>query len=323
MDLISVIVPIYKVEKYLDQCVESIVNQTYKNLEIILVDDGSPDNCPQMCDDWAEKEKRIKVVHKKNGGLSDARNAGLEIATGDYIAFVDSDDWIEKKYIEYLYQAIISTGADMSACDVRSVDEGHEVPEINDDIGEIKKLTPKEALGELIKGRTIRAVAWNKLYRANLIINEKFEVGKLHEDEFFTYRIIDKCQSLAYINVLLYNYLQRSGSIMSTYSIRHLDSFEAGIRRLEFLKGKYPDLYHKDKATFCKACVNYYCDTLTNKFTDALSAQKTIKNYRRQMSFSLGEFMRYKLKDKLYIIISHNRLISLFAKLRVKRKSNV
>ena len=111
---ISVIVPVYKVEKYLDKCVESIVNQTYKNLEIILVDDGSPDNCPAMCDEWAEKDERIRVIHKENGGLADARNAGMDIATGDYIGFVDSDDWIEPNMYEVLLKNALKYDADIS-----------------------------------------------------------------------------------------------------------------------------------------------------------------------------------------------------------------
>ena len=113
---ISVIVPVYKVEKYLDRCVESIVNQTYKNLEIILVDDGSPDNCPVMCDEWAEKDERIRVIHKENGGLADARNAGMNIATGDYIGFVDSDDWIEPNMYEVLLKNALKYDADISRC---------------------------------------------------------------------------------------------------------------------------------------------------------------------------------------------------------------
>ena len=114
---ISIIVPVYKVEKYLDKCVNSIVGQTYKNLEIILVDDGSPDNCPAMCDEWAQKDSRIKVIHKKNGGLSSARNAGLDACTGDYIGFVDSDDWIEPDMYEYLLNIGMKNNADVSRCE--------------------------------------------------------------------------------------------------------------------------------------------------------------------------------------------------------------
>lgn len=128
--LISVIVPVYNVEKYLDKCVDSIVNQTYKNLEIILVDDGSPDNCPKMCDDWARKDKRIRVIHKKNGGVSSARNLGINNANGECIGFVDSDDWIEKKYIQKLYETLIQEGADIALCGCNRV-TGTNIEKIN------------------------------------------------------------------------------------------------------------------------------------------------------------------------------------------------
>ena len=112
--LITIIIPVYKVEDYLDKCVESVVNQTYKNLEIILVDDGSPDNCPKMCDDWAKKDKRIKVIHKENGGLSDARNKGIDIAKGEFITFIDSDDYVENNYVEFLYNLVRENHAEIS-----------------------------------------------------------------------------------------------------------------------------------------------------------------------------------------------------------------
>ena len=116
--LVSIIVPVYKVEDYLERCIRSIVNQTYKEIEIIIINDGSPDKCPEICDKWAEEDKRIKVIHKKNGGLSDARNAGMQIASGEYIAFVDSDDWISPFYLEYLIKAIVDSKCDIVECDI-------------------------------------------------------------------------------------------------------------------------------------------------------------------------------------------------------------
>lgn len=124
MDKISVIVPVYKTEQYLNRCVQSITDQTYKNLEIILVDDGSPDNCPEMCDQWAKKDERIKVIHKRNGGISSARNAGLDSATGDYIMFADSDDWMEPDMAEFLYRLIVKYDADISRCGFYFDDNG-------------------------------------------------------------------------------------------------------------------------------------------------------------------------------------------------------
>lgn len=316
--LISVIVPIYKVEKYLDRCVESIVNQTYKNLEIILVDDGSPDNCPQMCDDWAKKDNRIKVIHKENGGLSDARNTGLKIAKGEYIAFVDSDDWIEKNYIQFLYKAILDNNADLSACDIRFVPDGEDVIEANEDYNSSNVYDCEEALSQLIKGEGFRAVAWNKLYRQNIVINDFFEVGKLHEDEFFTYRIFDKCQKLVYIDIPLYNYRQRSGSIMAVQSIRHLDSLEAGFRRLSFFKEKYPRLYKSDKITFCIGCIAGYANASNGEYDDNDKAKKTIKEYRKRIRFSFKEFLEYSLKERMYVVLSSTLFIGVFCKFKNK-----
>lgn len=315
--LISVIVPVYKVEPYLDKCIASIVNQTYKNLEIILVDDGSPDKCPEMCEAWAEKDSRIKVIHKLNGGLSDARNAGLEIAKGEYIAFVDSDDWVEKKYIEFLYQAIIQTGTEMSACQIRIIQEQEDVPDVKEQQTIIETFTTEEALYSLINGYDFRAVAWNKLYKRDFLLDEKFEVGKLHEDEFFTYRIIDKCTLLAWIDTPLYNYRQRSGSIMATYSVRHLDALEAALGRLELLKNKYPKLYLNDKAMYCVSCLNYYCDMLNERFGEQRQlAKNKILNYRIQVNFSFVEWFRLSLKNKIYVVGSSPIFIRLFAKIR-------
>lgn len=139
--IVSIIVPIYKVEQYMDECITSIVNQTYSNIEIILVDDGSPDNCPRKCDDWGKADERVVVYHKKNGGLSDARNYGIEVAKGDFIMFVDSDDYIAREMVEKLYSSIIDSDADIVGCKINTVTNG--VVSEYDKIGnKNKKLTP-------------------------------------------------------------------------------------------------------------------------------------------------------------------------------------
>ena len=156
MDLISVIVPIYNVESYLDRCIESIVNQTYKNLEIILVDDGSPDNCPAMCDAWAARDSRIQVIHKENGGLSDARNAGLAAASGEYIAFADSDDWVDAQCIRSLYGALRETDSEIAACDVcvTSRETGESCSFTK---APARICTPAEAIGDILKAEVTAA----------------------------------------------------------------------------------------------------------------------------------------------------------------------
>ena len=300
MDLISVIVPVYKVEPYLDRCVESIVNQTYKNLEIILVDDGSPDNCGAMCDAWAAKDSRIRVIHKENGGLSDARNAGMAVATGEYLAFVDSDDWLDITYVEHLYLLAQKYNAQIVACDVQIVFDETSLNATGS--GSIVAYTPEEALKALIEGRTFRAVAWNKLYQKDLFIGECYPVGKNHEDEFTTFRLIDKAQQLIYFDKTLYYYRQRPNSIMNTYSIKRLDALDAYLMRISLWKEKYPKLYVQDKVTFCKSCVMFYQDALDHQYIPLQDIKKKLQLHRKAISFSLSEFLSLQVRDMIFVV---------------------
>lgn len=235
MDKISVIVPVYKVEQYLNKCVDSIICQTYKNLEIILVDDGSPDRCGEICDEYAKKDDRVKVIHKKNGGLSDARNAGLDISTGDWIGFVDSDDYINPDMYEKLLCSAKENDADISLCSYKYVGDG-----------EYDNNSPVKT--EVISGKDILfrkmnqkksyywVVAWNKLYKSHLFNEIRYPYGKLHEDEFTIHEIFYGVKKVACVSESLYNYLQRDNSIVnSNYSVRHLDLAEAQLNRAEFL----------------------------------------------------------------------------------------
>ncbi len=301
MELISVIVPIYKVEAYLDKCVRSIVDQTYKNLEIILVDDGSPDRCGAMCDAWAARDSRIRVIHKSNGGLSDARNAGMAVAAGEYIAFVDSDDWIEAAYVQQMYQAIRDTGAGIAACDIRLVEEGEEVPSVDAYAG-YREYTAEEAISDILVGQGFRAIACNKLYHRSYLVGERYPVGKHHEDEFFTYRILAKAEKLVYVELSLYCYLQRSGSIMHTVSMKRLDALDAYLERLAFLQTRFPELWHRDKITFCCSCAAYYRQGLRMEGSDRPDFLAKIRNARRQVHFSPAELARMSTKNLIYVL---------------------
>ena len=241
MELISVIVPVYKVEDCLDKCVRSIAAQTYSHLEIILVDDGSPDRCGAICDEWAEKDSRIRVIHKENGGLSDARNAGLEIATGDLISFIDSDDWIEPGFLQLLWDAMERENAQIAACAVELVDETGKVLRLRGIVQEpvVEKM---EGLRRLILEDGIHQTVWNKLYRRQVLEGIFFEKGKCHEDDFWTYQVFDRMDRLAIVDRPMYHYLQRSGSIMGAgYSLKRLDALEARYHRMEYLS-KYSEV---------------------------------------------------------------------------------
>lgn len=237
MEKISVIVPVYKVEKYLDRCIESIIKQTYKNLEIILVDDGSPDRCGEICDSYSNKDGRIKVIHKTNGGLSDARNVGIEAASGNYISFIDSDDWIDKDMLELLYKMIKKHDADIAECSYRNY--------YKDCVKEETFCTAEQIVGDnifalqgMLDWKYFKAVAWNKLYRRSVIGDIRYPKGKLHEDEFTTYKYFYEAKKLVYIDVSKYNYdRSRTDSITGDkFRIQNLDACEALRERIDFFQ---------------------------------------------------------------------------------------
>ncbi len=251
--LISVIIPIYNVEQYLEKCINSILNQTYQHLEIIMVDDGSPDNCGAICDQYSAVDHRIKVIHKQNGGLSDARNVGLDMATGDFIAFVDSDDTIMPEMVEKLYQRIITDQSDMAFCGYKQVDQNGII--LSECFLPDKVLTGFDALIESYeKNGVLYTIACNKLYKKHLFQNTRFPVGKYHEDEYTTYQIIDQCSRISIVRETLYIYYQRENSIMQeAYSLKRLDGVEASYERYYYFKkkgGKYKELLVPEGNTF-------------------------------------------------------------------------
>lgn len=244
-DLISVIVPIYKVEAYLDECIASIAAQTYQNLEIILVDDGSPDRCGAMCDAWAAKDSRIQVIHKENGGLSDARNSGIAAATGTYIAFVDSDDWIMPEMYETMLAAINRENADICACSILSCCSDQQ---IKWGCMEFAAGDSGQFLSMLYHDAAFPVSAWNKLYRRTLWAQIRFPKGKICEDAFTTYLLVDQADRIVQIPNALYCYRIRENSIMtSAFSATRMDEEEAWRCNYQFVQQHYPKLY---KAAF-------------------------------------------------------------------------
>lgn len=215
-DLISIIVPVYNVETYLDRCMDSILKQTYKRLEIILVDDGSTDSSGKKCDDYAKLDSRIKVIHKQNGGLSDARNAGLALATGDYVGYVDSDDWIEPDMYQCLYDACVEHDAELAVC--RYFREYQDRTEAGG-TGKIVPLSRDELLKIYISGNdeyVIYNSVWSKLFKRELVADMIFPKGRNSEDIMYTTRAFCRLDRAAYIDRCLYHYvLDREGSIMN------------------------------------------------------------------------------------------------------------
>ena len=236
--LVSIIVPVYNVERYLNRCIKSIITQEYKELEIILVDDGSLDGCPLLCDKWAEQDKRIRVVHQANSGLSAARNTGLEMMSGEYIAFVDSDDYLDSRYVDSMLSAIISGKANMAICSICIEDNKSRISVDNHRIAdEVAFVNSKYCLKRMHgNSSTDYVAAWNKLYSGKLWDTIRFPIGRLHEDESTIYKVIDNCDKVALVPQQLYHYVQNLGSIMHTdYSVRNLDRIEAWIQKLQYL----------------------------------------------------------------------------------------
>lgn len=240
--LVSIIVPIYKVEPYLRRCLDSIVNQTYTNLEIILVDDGSPDGCPMICDEYAAKDNRIVVIHKDNGGLSDARNAGLDVCKGDYISFVDSDDWVEMDYVGTLFELLNKNNADISIINFKKTTSDTPNPYErlkSRNINKLEILDSEKSASKLFSSdETIFVIACCKLYKKHLFSEIRFPKGKKNEDEYVAYKLLYTSKKTVFQDIPLYNYFQHSGSIMANIGTDSLRIFDAHLERYIFFKTK-------------------------------------------------------------------------------------
>ena len=314
--LISVIVPVYKVEKYLNRCVKSIIGQTYENLEIILVDDGSPDRCPVMCEAWAEKDSRIKVIHKSNGGLSDARNAGIKVANGELIGFVDSDDWIVPDMYQCLYATMKADNSDVAVCGVEMVWEDGTLSRMLTQTGS-RVLNREEAMGALIEESWLKQPVWYKLYKADIIRNILFPVGKYHEDAFWSYQAIGAAERVSVTDHVGYYYWQRNGSIMGEkYSLKRLDAIEALEQRQDYLESNFPNLATKARCSLWFSCIYHGQKILQNLATqEQTSALQYINHVLKRYPFSAGSLNELSRKEILWIRIAR---VSLVAACRIR-----
>lgn len=234
---ISVIVPVYKVEKYLDRCIKSILLQSYDDFELILVDDGSPDNCPKMCDEWKQKDARIHVIHQQNGGLSAARNAGLdwsfENSDSEWVTFIDSDDWIHPNYLESLLNATMECNTQISMCQLL-VTEQYKVLELSKEDRISKSWNTEDAFEEESLDPNSSCA---RLFKKTLFKDIRFPIGKLHEDRFTTYKLLFQFEKVAVVNAPLYYYfVNTEGIVHGKWTLRKLDDLEATEQQLEFFK---------------------------------------------------------------------------------------
>lgn len=307
-ELITIIVPVYNVEDYLCKCIDSIIGQTYNNLEIILVDDGSPDRCGEICDEYARHDTRIRVIHKENGGLSDARNVGIENSKGDYIAFVDSDDYIAPDMYEKLYNIAKVNDADMSICSFMCVNtKGNSIddqnlynPISNNVLSGIEVFEDKLAENQY----WYWVVAWNKLYRRSLFDNIRFPVGKQHEDEFVAHHLYSITRKVACCGNKMYYYVKRENSIMSKkYTYKGLDACEAFLDRAK-MGLKYN--LNPNAITFF---LNQFCDVIFSSYDKSDKKDELVKQRRkalmgqyRRLYCSLNS-VRFRIKQNIKFIL--------------------
>ena len=285
MPSVSVIVPVYKVEDYLERCLDSILSQTFSDFELILVDDGSPDRCGIICDEYKEKDPRIKVIHKENGGLSDARNKGIDIAQGEYLSFVDSDDWIHPQYLELLIQANEKNCTLISICDLLRTDRSMD-PDI---IGNpnIKLQVTRSFFRE----KNVQAItACGALYRKELFSDIHFPVGRIHEDEFTTYKLLFKTEFISYVDEKLYYYFDTPGSITNRpWSLKRVDGLDALVERYNF----FVDRGEWDLAEYTMRCfdnLNYMSNIIARK-------NGMYKNYPRIYKRSFVKSAKYLMNN--------------------------
>lgn len=274
--VVSVILPIYCVEKYLEQCIDSILEQTYSGLEIILVNDGSIDNCGDICDRYSMKDSRIKVIHKGNGGVSSARNVGLDTATGEYIAFIDPDDTVHPRYIEILLELCRQYDCDIAQCDFLAVAEDS----VKLPFGQKQRidiLNNRQALSKLcsVNEEVRYVVPWGKIYKKSLFDNIRYPLGRIHEDEFTTYLLFWKARKIVISNQYLYYYIQRRTSIMGRkFSINRLDVLDALRERAEFFKLHN---FKKEYNTTLRGMV-YLISKFCNLLREEVEEEKRIKD---------------------------------------------
>lgn len=328
--LISIVVPVYRVEKYLSKCIDSIIRQTYKNLQIILVDDGSPDRCGVICDEYEKKDSRIEVIHKPNGGLSDARNAGIDIAKGDFISFVDSDDWLLSDFYQHCYETFIKYEADMVACPLCSFYEGENDIEFRLS-GDILVLDDTMAMESMFHSDGVPWCAQAKLYKRTLLDDIRFPKGLLMEDKATTYKLFSKCKRIVFSRREGYMYLIRPESIMhSAFTERNMEAFEIQKELNAFISEYYPDVIPTTEAYTCRVTLSMLCNMIASNYEDKHKQRELLAigyKYRKSLYNSKSIDYRFKILGHLiwpmYKIwgddINRRKLVRSIAKYTSKR----
>lgn len=291
--LITIIVPVYNVEEYLDRCIDSVMNQTYQNIEIILVDDGSVDRSGAICDSYAKKDSRITVIHKENGGLSDARNEALNIAKGEYFAFVDSDDYLADDYVEYLYELLIQNEADISACEIKKVYSDTE--QLDECQENTEVISGRDALECFLYQRKVVPNAVCKLYKREIFNEIRYPKGMHYEDLATIYKVLGKCDRFVMGKKQKYYYYQRANSIMNDdFNEKKMHRIQIANEMKTYVDARYPELSNATSARCFLAAIQVYREIPKNRkyngFRDEAWLQivkwrgSVIKNHKAKLS---------------------------------------
>lgn len=310
---VSVIIPVYNVEVYLKRCLDSVISQTYYNLEIILVDDGSTDSSGNICEKYAEKDSRIKVIHKENGGSSDARNVGIRIASADFIAFVDSDDYVEKQYIQHLVEILITNKADIAICGYCS-GKREKFPAIKRYSPKVQCFDSKVILeGWHGKYKHLETVPWNKLYRKSLFVKNEiyYPIGNSHEDVQITHLLVDKALKIVLTNAKLYYYYKRKDSISNVISEKEMQDniYSQNIRLNFFNNNKYRKAYERLAIKLQKQYMLNYLNSVCGKTLVDVSDEmlrlfnKNYKNVCKFDSIKIWDFFLFLMFNYLHRFI--------------------
>lgn len=303
LPLISIVIPVYCVEEYLEKCVSSVVSQTFTNIEVILVDDGSPDNCGNICDELAKQDSRIRVVHKENGGISSARNAGIDIARGKYLGFVDSDDWVDPDMYQTLYENAEKHNVDIAICERRLIYPGKIEKSSKSKCTE-RILSQSDIFKILFSTNdTIYAFVWNKLFRKELFDNTRFPVGQTYEDVYIISELLLKCNKAWITDKEMYNYLQRAESITGKgYTKGDINCIIAAERNYKLINEQYPEYVDNVRAYVCK----WYFLIVEGIALSGLKVNEEevqiIRKLKREVPFIVGS-NSFTVKKKLLAII--------------------
>lgn len=306
--LISIIVPVYNVELYIDHCVESLVNQTYKNLEILLVDDGSPDKSGARCDEWEKKDSRIKVIHTSNRGAGAARNLALEIARGEYIAFVDSDDCVATNMYETLTDIFEKDESiDIVECEYVLFENSVDFFAIQAGASyEISEYKTEEALEEHIKDHYFRQLIWNKLYKRQVVEQIRFPEKTKIDDEFWTYQVLGNAKKLVHINKKLYAYRQQENSIMHLLTPdKRIQDVRAKAERHRYINTKFKQLNDLSLLSLWFAGI-YQMQYIKRNYEaeDVKEISYVIKNILNMHPIKIENLKKLTLKEKIWLVFA-------------------